>query len=336
MELTKHLAKAVGNKIGVNWKSISLDDFFKMMKHEESEMKYMNKNELEMSDYIKIGKIAKAHLNESRLRKSVSFIIKESLNTPDFYNRLKYEINKGDSAYELEFNKTLGKYGVDSPDQLDEKTRDEFYLELDNNLKGHVEPVQEKFNYKIFSNLLKEGKIDRGKIFKEHGVFLTFQELALLEVAPPGREDQVKKLKQKFPKDVAYKIAWSQASDAKSKDNPEGKPEEKNEGEDLTPDAVASDKLTTKPISPINKESEEIVEPDTKGKEVIKEKDKKEKLDNGDSIKDKQKDEIAFSTGLQGDRYDKTPTGDRFVKAPGQHGAGSETKKGIRSKISRN
>ena len=32
------------------------------------------------------------------------------------------------------------------------------------------------------------------------------------EVAPPGREDQVKKLKQKFPGDKAapYKIAWAQ------------------------------------------------------------------------------------------------------------------------------
>lgn len=34
----------------------------------------------------------------------------------------------------------------------------------------------------------------------------------VLEVAPPGREEQVKELKKKFPEKVAYKIAWSQYS----------------------------------------------------------------------------------------------------------------------------
>lgn len=308
--LTKGLAKQIGNLIGVNFQKTSLDDFFKTMKHEEGEFKYMNqdKGELDSNDYLKIGKIAKAHLHEQKLRKVVSMIISEDLNNSDFYNRLKFEINKGDSEYEAQYNKTLGEYGVDSPDQLSEEDKEEFYNSLDKKLKGNVKPVNERFNATTFAKLLKEGKIQKGKIFKEHGVFLTFEELALMEVAPPGREDQVKELKKKFPKDVAYKIAWSQASK-------NGKPEKKNEGEDLTPTDVASDKIPTKMDAPVNQtqENEEIIEPDTKGKKVIKEKDKE------------QKDEVAFSTGLNSDRYDKFPNKNRSTDAiPGQQSYSQE------------
>lgn len=312
--LTKGLAKQIGNLIGVNFQKTSLDDFFKIMKHEESEFKYVNqdKGELNSNDYLQIGKVAKAHLHEQKLKKVISLIIKEDLNNSDFYNKLKFEINKGDSEYEAQYNKTLGEYGVDSPDQLSEEEKEKFYNSLDKKLKGDVKPIKEQFNYQIFAKLLSEGKIQKGKIFKEHGVFLTFEELALMEVAPPGRESQVKKLKNKFPKDVAYKIAWSQASE-------HGKPDKKNEGEDLTPTDVASDKVATKMDAPVKQtiESEEIIEPDTKGKKVIKEKDKV-KTENGDAIAN-QKDEVAFSTGLNSDRYDKFPNKNRSTDAiPGQ------------------
>jgi len=317
VDLTKQLAKKVGSRLGVNWKVVSLDNFMKAMKKYETIYRAeSNSAELDVDDYMKIGKFAKQSINEYRLRQLVSTVIKESLDNPDFYHRLKYEVNKGDEHYELEYNKILGKYGVDSPDQLDEKSREEFYTELDNGLKGHVEPVMEQFNFTKFNQLLKEGKIHRGKLFKEHGIFFTFPEIALLEIAPPGREDQVKKLKQKFPKDVAYKIAWSQSSDAKSKDNPEGEPVGDGDGvgENDKTVLMPPDFETEKKI----KEAE-VIEPDVKDKDFIKEKD----VEN----------EIAFSTGLNSDRYDKTPTGDRFVKAPGQYSDGSETKKGLRSKV---
>ena len=286
---------------------------------------------LTMDDYNTIiGKTMKestnrAKLTEKKLRTIISQIVAENLNNSDFYNKLKFEINKGDSDYEAHYNKILGEYSVDSPEQLSEEDKEKFYDSLDRKLKGDVQPVIEQFNVKVFAKLLKEGKIQKGKLFKEHGVFLTFAELALMEVAPPGREDQVKELKKKFPKDVAYKIAWSQASEHgkpnKTDENtvklPDGSGattmtigDKKNEGEDLTPTKVASDKLPTIPDSPINKnESEEIIEPDEKGKKIIKEKDKK------------QKDEIAFSTGLSSDRYDKFPNKNRTTDAiPGQQG----------------
>lgn len=325
--LTKGLAKQMGTLLGVNFNKSSLDDFFKIMKHEESEFKYVNsdKGELNTDDYLQIAKVAKAHLTEQKLKLAISQIIVENLNNSDFYNKLKFEINKGDAEYEAQYNKTLGEYSVDSPDQLSEEDKEKFYDSLDKKLKGNVKPVNERFNASIFAKLLKEGKIQKGKIFKEHGVFLTFQELALMEVAPPGREEQVKELKKKFPKDVAYKIAWSQASEhgkpEKKNENtvklPDGSGattmtigDKKNEGEDLTPTKVASDKMPTIPDSPINKnESEEIIEPDTKGKKIIKEKDKEKK------------DEVAFSTGLNSDRYDKFPNQDRTTNAiPGQQG----------------
>lgn len=316
VELTKQLAKKIGSRLGVNWKVVSLDNFMKAMKKHESVYRDNNSSvELDVDDYMKIGKFAKQNINEYRLRQLVSTVIKESLDNPDFYHRLKYEVNKGDEHYELEYNKILGKYGVDSPDQLDEKSKEQFYVELDNGLKGHVEPVMEQFNFTKFKQLLSEGKIHRGKLFKEHGVFFTFQEMALLEIAPPGREDQVNKLKQKFPKDVAYKIAWSQSSDAKSKDNPDGEPDGGDgvsEGDKTV--LMPPDFETEKKI----KEAE-IIEPDTKNKDIIKEKDLEK--------------EVAFSSGLSADRYDKSPTGDRIMKAPGQYSDGSETKNGLRSKV---
>ena len=41
----------------------------------------------------------------------------------------------------------------------------------------------------------------------------------LPEVAPPGREKQIKKLKKKFgaDSDIPYKIAWSQHNNEKGK-----------------------------------------------------------------------------------------------------------------------
>lgn len=307
----------------------------------------LGNKKLTMDDYEKIINIKKSEkkMNESitlatkisKLKKVISKVILEDLNDSSFYNKLKFEINKGDSDYESKYNKTLGEYGVDSPDQLSEDEQEKFYGSLDKKLKGDVKPVNERFNTKVFTKLLKEGKIQKGKIFKEHGVFLTFQELAIMEVAPPGREDQVKKLKTKFPKDVAYKIAWSQA-------NKNGKPKNENnktalmppdfetekeikEDSTLTPQNVANDKQPTKLASPVKQtESEEIVEPDKKGKKIIKEKDKKMNSDEMADKRDKsKKDEVAFSSGLNGDRYDKQPNGDRTTNAiPGQQGYSQE------------
>lgn len=297
VSLTKDFAKKIGDKLGINWKNNSLDDFYKYMKHEESEFKYMDK-ELSMDDYLKLGKVAKAHMNENKIRALIAHVLYETMENGDFYNKLKYEMSKKDTHYEMAYNQTLGEYSVDSPDQLSEDDKKNFYDSLDKKLKSKSDLKESRLI--SISQLMSENRMTKSKLFKEHGVFLTFEDLAMMEVAPPGREDQVKALKKEFPNDKSapYKIAWSQASKSK------------NESEKtvlMPPDFETEKKVV---------EDEDVIQPDTKGKKLITDKGKEKE------------NEVAFSVGVPTDRMDQGQKNQLFI-TPGQSSDFPDTKVGI-------
>lgn len=185
-------------------------------------------------DYVKYAKIALDHLRESpnyykeldkmeskltkeNIIKTFITVLKESLKEPDFKNKLKYEISKNDTGYNTAYLKALGKYKVDTPDQLDDKTKSEFYDYLDSLLQENVEGNISGFNTPMMSVQKRSiaGINEDDDIETDSGDSNT-----QVEVAPPGREKQVKALKKEFPndKEAPFKIAWSQEKKEKKKD----------------------------------------------------------------------------------------------------------------------
>ena len=75
-----------------------------------------------------------------KLQRIISKLIKEN---KDFKHKLKFEVNKEDSHYQDIYNKKLGKFKVDSPDQLKEKDKESFYREVDEELSGKKDKKNE-------------------------------------------------------------------------------------------------------------------------------------------------------------------------------------------------
>ena len=153
MKLTDNLAKKIGNALKVDFNKIKLKDFIKGIKSEEEHKDLVgNPKVFNIKDYVLFAKIAHKHLSESptyyeelekmenKLKKEniikfqfiINKMIKEDIN---FRHKLKFEVSKNDANYQLIYNKKLGKFHVDSPDQLDDVAKESFFKEIDDELK---------------------------------------------------------------------------------------------------------------------------------------------------------------------------------------------------------
>ena len=163
MELTNKLAKKIGDALKVDFNKIKLEDFIKGIKTEEEHADLVGKtkkSDFTIKDYVIFAKISRDHLNElpnyyeglekmeknlkkeqiEKLQRIISKLIKEN---KDFKHKLKFEVNKEDSHYQDVYNKKLGKFKVDSPDQLKEKDKESFYREVDEELSGKKDKKNE-------------------------------------------------------------------------------------------------------------------------------------------------------------------------------------------------
>jgi hypothetical protein len=153
MKLTNELAKKIGNALKVDFNKIKLEDFIKGIKSEEEHKDLVGSPKIfDIKDYVLFAKIAHRHLLESpiyykelakmenklkkenvvKLQTIINRMLKEDTN---FRNKLKFEVCKNDNSYQSVYNKKLGKFHVDSPDQLDDVAKESFFKEVDDELK---------------------------------------------------------------------------------------------------------------------------------------------------------------------------------------------------------
>jgi len=161
MELTEKLAKKIGDALKVDFNKIKLEDFIKGIKTEEEHKDLVgNPKEFNLKDYVLFAKIAHRHLLESpqyyegltkmeknlkteqtdKIKKIIFKLIKEN---KDFRHKLKFEVSKEDSHYQDVYNKKLGKFKVDSPEQLKDEDKESFYREVDEELSGKKDKKNE-------------------------------------------------------------------------------------------------------------------------------------------------------------------------------------------------
>ena len=166
MKLTNELAKKIGEALKVDFNKIKLEDFIKGIKVEEEHKDLIgNPKEFTIKDYVLFAKIAHRHLIESpkyyegldkmekklkteqlqKLQRIISKLIKED---KEFKHKLKFEVSQNDTHYNDVYNKKLGKYKVDSPEQLKDEEKEAFYKEVDEELSS----TKEKQNEMAFSS----------------------------------------------------------------------------------------------------------------------------------------------------------------------------------------
>lgn len=136
MTISKKVAKEVGDKIGIDWKKIDLEQFHMGMNVEmEHGTKLGKKTNVTKNDLIKTGKIALAHL----------------LELPNYYTRLKkIETNdkkpKKESVMKItksqlmEIIKKTVKEQIEMPDENIELSVPKSFFE---DLKWKIESIQE-------------------------------------------------------------------------------------------------------------------------------------------------------------------------------------------------
>jgi len=166
MKISKEKAKEIGNLLKVDWNKIPIEAFTKGI-NVEREHKSLDKTPDTTTDKdLKIfGKICLDHLrenikyydelakmekklkkNESKVERLINNIVKllREVIDEDFANKLQYEVNKENPKYEKAFNGALGKFKVDSPDQLkSDKEKNEFFSYVESCMSEADETVNE-------------------------------------------------------------------------------------------------------------------------------------------------------------------------------------------------
>jgi len=119
------------------------------------------------------------------------------------------EASGGKEAYQKFFNSLLKKFGVDSPSELDDKKKKEFFNAVDKGWDGDNEKAEAEVKVENSDDFKDDTDVsdDRGNY---SGVD---------EEAPPGMENVVKKLKADGNSDEeAFAIAWSAYNSKKNEE----------------------------------------------------------------------------------------------------------------------